>query len=82
MSRVSVLAHIGTDDMTVVPRTNGSTEDLGTELQQIVNDAAQLLSVFSLKLLWTRSRCSTFGREILRLHLAIIRSWHMLEGRN
>jgi hypothetical protein len=62
--------------------TDASDMAVGAVLQQYVDGAWRPLSFFSKKMKPSKTRYSTFDRELLAVYLAIRHFCHFLEGRN
>lgn len=62
--------------------TDASEEGVGAVLQQNIEQQWQPLSFFSQKLRPSEKKYSTFGRELLAIHLALKHFRYFLEGRS
>ena len=62
--------------------TDASDSAVGAVLQQFVGDSWQPISYFSRKLKPSKTRYSTFDRELLAIYLAIKHFQHYVEGQN
>nr|VZI45326.1 unnamed protein product [Spirometra erinaceieuropaei] len=61
---------------------DASTVAVGAAFQQHLAGPTRLLAFFSKKLLPAETRCSTFGRELPAIYLAVKHFRHFLEGRD
>nr|CDS26255.1 gag pol polyprotein [Hymenolepis microstoma] len=82
LAKATTLNHLDTSSGTrLVLKTDASQVAVRAVLQQVVKGETQPLSFYSKKLTITETRYSTFGRELLAIHLAVKHFRHILEGR-